>query len=230
MTAAHADILEPDAAIPRHAHAAPYAAVVLSGGYEEAGDGGRYRAEPGDVLIHAAFSAHLDRAPGRRTTVLNLPLPLLWPRTSSRMRIDDADLIARLAESDHRAAAALLLDGLRPGPSGLNDEADALAHALSDRDAVAVGAWSRQRDRTRETVWRWFRAAYGVAPARYRVEARACRAWRRLAEADGASVSDIALAEGFADQAHMTRDVRALTGRTPGQWRALQHSFKTGAG
>ncbi|PCC69341.1 hypothetical protein NAEX_02363 [Nannocystis exedens] len=30
----------------------------------------------------------------------------------------------------------------------------------------------------------------------------------------------------------MTRDIRALTGRTPGEWRrvGLQHSFKTAAG
>jgi AraC-like DNA-binding protein len=223
------DIIEPGIAIPRHGHAAPYAAVVLSGGYEEAGDGGRYRAEAGDVLIHAAFSAHLDRAPERRTTVLNLPLPLLWARTSSRMRIDDADAVARLAEQDGRAAVALLLESLGRGQDGLNDEADALARTLSRPDAVSIAEWSRRRDMARETAWRRFRAAYGVAPSRYRVEARARRAWRRLTEgAEG--VSDIALAEGFADQAHMTRDVRAVTGRTPGQWRALQHSFKTGAG
>lgn len=223
------DIIESGISIPRHAHATPYAAVVLSGGYEEAGDGGRYRAGPGDVLIHAAFSAHLDRAPDRRTTVLNLPLPLLWTRTSSRMRVEDADAVARLAERDSRAAVGLLLENLRRGDGGMGDEADALAWALSGRDAVAVAEWSRQRDTTRETVWRRFRAAYGVAPSRYRVEARARRAWRRLAEGrEGAS--DIALAEGFADQAHMTRDVRALTGRTPGQWRTLQHSFKTGTG
>jgi AraC-like DNA-binding protein len=206
------DIIESGVSFPRHAHAAPYAAVVLSGGYEEAGDGGRYRAEAGDVLIHAAFSAHLDRGPDRRTTVLNLPLPLLWARTSSRMRIDDADAVARLAERDSRAAVALLLESLYCGHDGLDDEADALAQALTRRDAVAVAEWSRRRDLARETVWRRFRAAYG---------------WRRLAEsAEGAS--DIALVEGFADQAHMTRDIRALTGRTPGQWRALQHSFKTG--
>jgi AraC-like DNA-binding protein len=155
-------------------------------------------------------------------------LPLLWARTSSRMRIDDADAVARLAEQDGRAAVALLLESLGRGQDGLNDEADALARALSRPDAESMAEWSRRRDIARETAWRRFRAAYGVAPSRYRVEARARRAWRRLAEgAEGAS--DIALTEGFADQAHMTRDVRAVTGRTPGQWRALQHSFKTGA-
>lgn len=229
MTAAPIDVLQPGAAIPRHRHDTPYAAIVLSGGYEEAGDGGRYRAEPGDVLIHAAFSAHLDRAPLRRTTVLNLPLPMLWTRGSSRMRIDDADTLARLAERDLRDGQASLLEALRPGPGGLQDDVDGLAQALSDASAPPLSAWAREWDVVRQTAWRRFTAAYGVGPARYRVEARARRAWSRLV-VGGEGLSDIAAAEGFADQAHMTRDVRALTGRTPGQWRALHHSFKTGEG
>lgn len=228
MTAARIDVLQPGAAIPRHRHDTPYAAVVLSGGYEEAGDGGRWRAEPGDVLIHAAFSAHLDRAPVRRTTVLNLPLPWLWARVSTRMRIDDADALARLAEQDPRRGQALLLGALIPGAEGFGDEADALAGLLS-RSSTPVSGWSGERDVARQTAWRRFKAAYGVGPARYRVEARARRAWRRLVEGQE-GLSDVAVAEGFADQAHMTRDVRSLTGRTPGQWRALHHSFKTRAG
>lgn len=229
MTAAPIDVLQPGAAIPRHRHDTPYAAVVLSGGYEEAGDGGRYRAEPGDVLIHAAFSAHLDRVPTQRTKVLNLPLPMLWTRVSSRMRIGDLDMLARLAERDPREGQALLLESLKPGPGGLEDDVDVLAAALSEVSPPPLSAWSHRWDMARQTSWRRFTAAYGVAPVRYRVEARARRAWSR-AVVGGDALSDIALVEGFADQAHMTRDVRALTGRTPGQWRALHHSFKTAAG
>jgi AraC-like DNA-binding protein len=225
-TAAAIDVLQPGAAIPRHRHDLPYAAVVLSGGYEEAGDGGRYRAEPGDVLIHAAFSAHLDRAPPRPTTVLNLPLPMLWARASCRMRVDDPDAIARLAQRDVREGQALLLAVLKAGPSGLGDDADVLARALSEGSPPAMSLWSERRQVARQTAWRRFTVAYGVGPARYRIEARARRAWNRLM-AGGEALSDIALAEGFADQAHMTRDVRALTGDTPGRWRALHHSFKT---
>lgn len=222
------DVIDRGAVLPRHGHAVPYAAVVLTGGYEEAGEGGRFRAGAGDVLIHAAFSAHLDRA-ARTTTVLNLPLPWLWASRSTRMSVEDVDAVARLAERDIRAAGLLLLDSLRPGAKGLHDETDALAAALTGLGGDSLSIWSEGCGVSRGTVWRRFRSAYGVAPSRYRVEARARRAWRRLAEGAGA-FSDIALAEGFADQAHMTRDIRALTGRTPGQWRALRHSFKTGAG
>lgn len=229
MTAAPIDVLQPGAAIPRHRHDTPYAAIVLAGGYEEAGDGGRYRAEPGDVLIHAAFSTHLDRPPAQRTTVLNLPLPMLWTRASSRMRVGDVDVLARLAERDLREAQALLLESLGPGPGGLEDDVDVLAAALSEVSPPPLSALSHRWKVARQTGWRRFTAAYGVGPARYRVEARARRAWSRVV-VGGEGLSDIALAEGFADQAHMTRDVRALTGRTPGQWRTLHHSFKTAAG
>ena len=33
-------------------------------------------------------------------------------------------------------------------------------------------------------------------------------------------LAGIAAEVGFSDQAHMTRDVKALTGKTPGAWRA----------
>ena len=47
----------------RHVHKRAYAALVLSGGYEEAGDSGRHRVQAGNVVLHEAFEAHLDRIP-----------------------------------------------------------------------------------------------------------------------------------------------------------------------
>lgn len=222
------DLIERGVVLPRHGHAAPYAAVVLAGSYEEAGDGGRFRAEAGDVLIHAGFSAHLDRA-DRATMVLNLPLPWLWAGRSTRMSVDDPDALARLAERDVGAAGSLLLASLRPGKPGLEDDVDALAAAFTRPSEHRLSDWSGARGVSRGTVWRRFTMAYGVGPSRYRVEARARRAWRRLVAGED-RLSEIAVAEGFADQAHMSRAVRALTGRTPGQWRTVRHSFKTAPG
>lgn len=219
------DRLAPGASIQRHAHAAPYAAVVLSGGYEEAGDAGRWRVRAGDVLLHGAFSAHLNRDAAQATTVLNLTLPSLWAAPSAWGRVADADALVRQAERDPAGASARLMETLTLAPTRWLDEIDGLAAVLG-RAAEPVGGWSGAAGVARETAWRRFRAAYGVGPARYRVEARARRAWRRLVQG-GERLADIAAAEGFADQAHLTRDVRALTGRTPGQWRAMQHSFKT---
>jgi transcriptional regulator GlxA family with amidase domain len=58
-----------------------------------------------------------------------------------------------------------------------------------------------------------------MTAARFRVEARARRALREIMCTETPLV-DIATAEGFADHAHMTRAVRALTGATPTHWRS----------
>lgn len=220
--------LVPGETIPRHIHDEAYAAVVLDGGYEEAGERGRWRVRAGDVLLHGRFSGHWNRRPGK-ALVLNLPLDrdLAGPAMA---RVRDPDLLARLAERDPLEAAAALLEGLGPGGPALSDPSDRLAEALSGDDAPAVEAWARDQGVSRETAFRWFRDAYGLGPARFRVEARARRAWRLIVD-NAAPLADIAAEAGFADQAHMTRDVKDLTGRSPGAWRAetLQHRFKTRA-
>lgn len=220
------DILEAGAILPRHHHAEPYAAVVLSGGYEEAGEGGRFQVEAGDVLIHAPFSSHLDRRARPGTTLLNLPLPVGAALRSTCRRIGDPDDLIRTAGRDPTAAVAHLLARLGPETSRVLDEIDLLAQALMSDSEDRILAVADEHGISRATLWRRLHAAYGVGPGRFRLEARARRAWRRLV-ADDEPLTVVALAEGYADQAHMTRDVRALTGRTPGRWRALKHSFKT---
>ena len=68
---------------------------------------------------------------------------------------------------------------------------------------------------------------WSVTPARFRAEVRARKAWRAIAFGD-APLAEVAADGGFADQAHLTRAIRALTGRTPGAWR-LSNPFKTEA-
>ena len=47
--------------LSRHVHRHSYAALVLSGQYEEAGDLGRFRVQAGDVMLHDRFEGHLNR-------------------------------------------------------------------------------------------------------------------------------------------------------------------------
>src|ERR1700761_6006106 len=87
----------PRETLPRHLHDHGFAAVVLSGGYVEAGDTGRHAMEAGDVLLHQAWESPLARFAGRGAEVLVLPIadgdaaPLVG-------RIADPDAIMRLAE------------------------------------------------------------------------------------------------------------------------------------
>src|SRR3954468_24544269 len=83
--------------LPRHRHLHGYVTLILSGRYVEAGDAGRFRAGPGDLLVHRAFEAHLDRFGRRSADVVNLPLAA--EAGSLRFgRVADADAIARAAE------------------------------------------------------------------------------------------------------------------------------------
>ena len=213
--------------IPRHYHALPYAAIILEGGYEEAGESGRWRVIAGDVVVHAPFSAHRNySAHGAR--VVNLPIPP-YAGESQCGCIDDPERIARLAARDPIEALIEMTERWRTTTSGPIDEADVLASVLKEPNPPSIEAWSAQSGYSRHTVFRHFRAAYGVGPNRYRVEARARRAWRMIVMGLG-TLAEIAATAGFADQAHLQRDVKALTGRTPAAWRrfaAMQHSFNT---
>src|SRR5215469_7136688 len=114
--------------IPRHRHARAYAAVILSGGYEESGSFGRYRVRSGQVLLHRAFDAHLDRFEPSGAQIVNLLLDegpgFGWGRVA------DPDAIARVAEKDAGSAVAALNEQLEPLEPRPSDWPDFLARDL----------------------------------------------------------------------------------------------------
>jgi AraC family transcriptional regulator len=65
---------------------------------------------------------------------------------------------------------------------------------------------------------RSFRESFGETPHAYIMRTRVARA-RRLMLTTSESLIEIALACGFADQAHLCRFFRRVTGVTPGVWR-----------
>ena len=62
---------------------------------------------------------------------------------------------------------------------------------------------------------RVFRRHYGLTPHAYLINRRVQHGQHLLRQ--GLSLADAALSAGFADQAHMNRDVLALTQLTPGE-------------
>jgi AraC-like DNA-binding protein len=181
-------------------------------------------------LIHASFSIHEDHSLERGARLVNLPVPLITAETVCGTAAD-ADLIVRLAERNLSEAAEALLEGWREGAGPLCEPPDQLAKLLSGADCVPIHVWSERCGVARQTVFRSFRALYGVSPTRYRIEARARRAWQ-LIVVGRRSLIDAALQAGYVDQAHMSRDLKKLTGQTPGAWAQfarLYHSSKTAA-
>lgn len=208
--------------LPRHRHDHGYAAVVLSGTYEEAGDNGRRWVGPGDVVAHGLYEAHLNRTPARGAQVLNLPLE--GKALSPFGAVADPDAIVRAAERDPREAAALVIAQHQPAAGGPRDWPDLLAEALVAAP-LSIGAWARAHDLTAAYVARGFRRVFGVTPLAYGREARA-RAALGASLFSRRSLAEIAQATGFSDQAHMTRAVAALSGQPPGAWRR-SNPFKT---
>ena len=203
--------------LPRHRHLGAYAAVVLSGDFVEAGDRGRHRLEAGKVAFHRPFEAHRDEFGRGGAVVLDLPLSRCPELTTGEVVALDA--VVRLARRDLEAAAALLLEEVRPAEVELDDWPDALAHELASEPDVSLETWAERNGLSPQSLSRGFRQAYGTTAKRFRAEHRAQRALRALPGWPG-TLGGLAAETGFADQAHLTRAVVSLTGWTPGQLRA----------
>jgi AraC-like DNA-binding protein len=201
----------------RHRHVEPYLAIVAEGGYQEAGDAGRIEARPGDILLHGAYDAHRDAFERSGSTVLNLPLEAAIG--SGFGRIEDVDAIVRLAERDPWLASIQACAELARGRPPLSDWPDLLAATLRDDPSISIACWADSMGLAATSVSRGFARAYGVTPKRFRLEARAHHATQLLPTWRGA-LADLAAELGFADQAHMSRAVAAITGHTPVTLRA----------
>ena len=201
----------------RHRHREAYAALVLSGGYVEAGDRGRFHARPGQVLIHGPWESHMDAFSGLGARVLNLPLTA--PVGFGAGAVADPDAVVRAAERDLVEAEILLRETMRPLDVALDDWPDLLAGALRRDPDTALELWARTVGLAPATVSRGFRQAFGTSPRRSRADQRALKAAEALVtRAD--SLAALAADLGFVDQAHMTRAVAALTGHAPGRLRS----------
>jgi AraC-like DNA-binding protein len=210
--------------IQRHRHDLAYAAVVLSGSYEECGSRGRFRVGTGDVLLHDAFDAHLNRFQHRGAQVLNLVVADFAPSFAIG-HVGDPDRIARAAERDPAKAGALLREMLRETKRAPEDWPDILARDLLSNPHCRLDRWAKKHGLAAETLSRGFNKVFGVTPAFFRRETRARRAFA-LITASGLPLASIAATTGFADQAHMSRTLRALTGAPPRSWRR-SNPYKT---
>lgn len=199
--------------MPRHRHVEAYVALVLAGGYLEAGDRGRLRIEAGQAVFHGRYESHRNEFFGHGAQVLNLPVPA-GDIGHVQGVVADADAIVRLAERDLAQAAELLQATCRPCTARLDDWPDLLASALASDPALNIAAWADSQGIAPQSISRGFRRAYGTTPKRYRLELRAVQALRRLPGWQG-SMAMLAAETGFADQAHMTRTIVAMTGVAP---------------
>lgn len=210
----------------RHLHREAYASVVLSGGYEEAGDLGRLQVRAGDVVLHDGFEAHLNRFVASGAVVLNLRLPMGEAFAPGLARIEDPDLIARTAEKDRGEAISMVLAAAVKRTSALMDWPDELAAALLQNPSRVLSRWGTRNGLAPWSLSRGFMQVFGIPPEAFRARVRARQA-RRSIETTAEPLAAIAADLGFSDQSHMTRDVKQLTGMAPKALRAAANRFKT---
>jgi AraC-like DNA-binding protein len=227
-----------DSALGRHVHEKASAALVLSGGYEEAGDCGRFRVKAGDVIFHERFEAHLDRFSETGVVVLNLRLPVHRSYTPGIARVANADAVARVAERSCRDAIELLFSlaiTRIPQPADWHPPIfftysrtpDELAAALVRNPSLKLSRWGEKNGIAPWTVSRGFGLVFGVSPEAFRARTRARHALKSI-QNTGRHCQTSRPELGFADQSHMTRSIKQLTGIGPRAWRSAANGFKTG--
>jgi AraC-like DNA-binding protein len=173
---------------------------------------------PGATLVGARFRPGMASSvlgvPADELADLEVPLVELWGRLA-------APHLDRFEESGSArdgivALQALVADRLRqvgPGDDLVANAARWLARhptARVDRLPSTVGLGDRQ-------LRRRFEAAVGYGPKTYQRVMRFQR-WLRLASVDPRerpALTDLAASAGYADQAHLTREVTRLAGLSP---------------
>src|SRR5262249_37935956 len=129
------------------------------------------------------------------------------------------DVRQRLLEADSPAACFALLEhwllGLLQRAAGVHPAVIAASRVIAaDPGNLRLAPLGRDLGRRREHLIRRFRAEIGMTPKAYANVLRFDRALK-LARTQAGSWSDIALACGCYDQAHLVRDFQRYAGRAP---------------
>jgi AraC-like DNA-binding protein len=138
----------------------------------------------------------------------------LWPQSLLSNMLDQLRETPRLADRLN-----LLEDILFSRLPHVHAVHPLVAHALGQFDASArVGDVVTETGFSRRHFTRTFTEWVGLSPKTYCRVRRFGRVLKRMNSIPGSDLADLAAAEGYADQAHMTREFRAFSWLTPTQY------------
>ena len=231
-------------AIELHEHALPYFCFLVGGRYRETHNGETIEYQPFSIAFHRARFEHSDEIMSEGATFFAIELREEWERRLGR----HFDMGAWRFELQHGEAvwlAVKLLDAFlndrlddRLGVDSVVSEMLAIALRLVDRDRPER-AWVRElKHQLRESytgrvsledlaesiglhpasIARGFRCDEGVTIGEYLSRIRVQNACRMMTD-PAVSLADIALSCGFADQSHLSRVFKSVTGMPPGALR-----------
>ena len=147
----------------------------------------------------------------------HLALNTLWPRRGARLleRLREASGPRRVLEVLEHELSAQLCPPLLMHPA----VAQALQGGSLARADVRIGALARELGYSSRHFIALFRRAVGLTPKHYQRVQRLHTLLRQLAGGGSPSLAALAADGGYADQAHLTREFRALAGITPSEYR-----------
>lgn len=180
------------------------------------GSGGAVRARGENVecvqvrLSPVIARAVLDVSPADLDGAV-VPLDDLWGREASRIRERLAD-----ASSWHERFAwtdLVLARRYESGPPVDPEVAWAWQRIVAGRGLPRIDGLAAEVGWSRKRLWSRFRSQLGLPPKRAAKLIRFDHAAHRLVAGEG--TARVAADTGYADQSHLHRDVRELTGATP---------------
>lgn len=230
-------------AVPTHQHEASYLTLLLEGAYEERGDDFQIRYEPYTLVFHSAGTVHEDEMFGSCKFFAVDLLPR-WDRAIEDLGGAPAHVFELHGGDPIWLALRLYREFLSRGDAA-EETVEALVYELcaliahQNTDGPLEPVWLTQVD---EIIAERFSASIDIAAIAAGIgvhPSHLCRAFRRfrghtvtdallgarvqhvarrLVDSDE-PLSAIASDAGFADQSHMTRVFKRLTGYPPGDHR-----------
>lgn len=224
-----------------HTHEQACFTALLGGSYREEFRSGSLDCVPGNVLFRPAEAIHRDRIgrAGARCLIVELSsswagklrgsgggldaphrsreVQLVLPRILRELRLAD-DLSPLILEGLVLELACSFLRALRCGYQPPRWLADAHERLLEDfRAPQRLDLLATQAGVHPAHLARSFRRHYGCTIGEFVRRRRVSFACEQL-QSGGRSLAEVALAAGFASQAHFSRVFKLLTGMTPGQY------------
>lgn len=228
-----------------HEHALSYFLLPFSGAYRETHDGVTIQYDPFSIAFHPAGFVHADQMLGPEK-FFAIELQPEWQARIGHL----FDVSAWRFELQHGEAVWLAVQLLQRFLRDEIDDAFELDAVVSEMLGIALHvvdrdrpqrAWAAQvkqllRERYAQgialaelgaaaglhpaSLSRGFRIDEGVTVSEYLNRIRVQQACRQMADSS-ASLADIAASCGFADQSHLTRVFKSVTGSPPGVFRDL---------
>ena len=175
-----------------------------------------------ELSLTPAGARGLFGLPAAELAGLAVPLDLLWGTLAGELldRLAAAQSWPRRFDEVERVLVKALSARVDI-PSGARPAAtEAYAQLAARHGRVAIGALAADIGWSRRHLTAEFTAEYGLGPKELARVLRFGRSRQLMLQPDPLSLADIAASCGYADQAHLARDWRALAGSSPTRWLA----------